>query len=62
MIIQSPGFSSSPDEELKLSGNKNLNSKHSALKVNKNLQSFRAAGDSDSRSLHPKHGNEYLIY
>ena len=43
-MIQSPGFSSSPDEELNLSVNKNINPKTSALKVTKSLQNFRAAG------------------
>ena len=51
-----------PDEELKLSVNKNINPKNCALKVSQNLQNFRAAGDFDSRSLHLKHSNEYLIY
>ena len=43
-MIQSPGFSSSPDYELKLSVNKNINPNNSALKLDKNLQNF---GDPD---------------
>ena len=56
MIIQSPGFSPSPDEELKLSVKKSINPKTSALKVT-NIDKILERLE----TLTPKHSNEYNL-